>query len=557
MLLIVADHPASVVHLFLTRQMARHTAGAFKLPAMPDTTSVPLSLFHTGRAQCPDCGAALALLDQGALVRCQYCGGTAVVERRLRTLEPVIPGEFVMADAPVESARQIQPSQIIGGVAQDESHCPTCGIELEMADTQAIRTCRHCGTQSKIERRLLRNPDADEALAARERAAAAHMQKQFDATEKLLVIVETETDLAKRVRAGWELGEFWIHVNLRAARVLPRIIQVLRSARPELEMPLAELVGKLLCNDDLVQANAVLRAAEKCTFDVNGSQTLLRELSLGSGIGLKLLLDTADYAGTRGAVEYACSALWAVNTMIERNYADRMRLAEIVLYRLLYLKGPVQAWAIELAKGQMGLGCRFPTPTLLHFIDDCAAERPELVPHIRQCFYVGLATTEAEFLNRLELVDQLLTIPAKTAALEHLYAPPETASDAAVSKSLARLLDLTSDPNLGTAAIRAIVDWIDENLPLRECLHQMVRERGDALPEEIRRSYLRKMPDAKTLSPLPVKYQNIQPEPRTAFDQQLEEWKQMWGTGIRAAAAKHTLKQAVAREYWKQISSAK
>src|SRR5277367_5855849 len=98
--------------------------------------SVPLSLFHSGRAQCPDCGAPLALVDHRPLVVCNYCGGTAAVERRLRTIEPVISEGFITADAPQESARSISPSHTIGSVAQDESHCPTCGCELEAALTQ-------------------------------------------------------------------------------------------------------------------------------------------------------------------------------------------------------------------------------------------------------------------------------------------------------------------------------------------------------------------------------------------------------------------------------------
>ncbi|MFI5358003.1 MAG: hypothetical protein ACHQ4G_11780, partial [Opitutales bacterium] len=388
---------------------------------MPTPESVPLSLFHTGRAQCPDCGAPLDLVDHRPFMQCGYCGCTAVVERRLRTIEPTIAEGFITADAPLDTARTLRPSQIISAVAQDESHCPTCGVELEAAQTQAIRRCPSCGTQSKTERRLLRSPKADAALEAIERDAKDYDIRQFAATEALIAKVERGADLAVRVRAARELGEYWIHANARAARLMPRVLKVLRNCDPRLEIPLAELVGKLLCNDNIVLANAVLRAAEKFTFDVNGSHSLLRQLSLGSGIGLKLLLDTADYAGTRGAVKYACSALWGINTMIERNYAGRLRLAEIVLYRLLYLRGPVQAWAIELAQGQMGLGCRFPTPTLLHFIDDCAAERPELVPHIVRCFYDGLAATEGEYVGRFEFLKTLLTPPAKAAAIAHLY----------------------------------------------------------------------------------------------------------------------------------------
>ena len=189
--------------------------------------SVPVSLFHTGRAQCPDCGAALALVDHQPLIQCQYCGGTAVVERRLRTIEPVISEGFITADAPLETARSVAPSQVIAGVARDESHCPTCGVELPAAKTQAIRVCAHCRTQSKIERRLLRSPDADAALAEFERKSIRDEGRQFAQTEALILKLESTTDLETRVRAARELGDYWCHCNARAARMLPRIMEML------------------------------------------------------------------------------------------------------------------------------------------------------------------------------------------------------------------------------------------------------------------------------------------------------------------------------------------
>jgi ribosomal protein S27AE len=520
----------------------------------PRDETVPLSLFHTGRAQCPDCGAALQLVDHLPLVHCNYCGGTAAVERRLRTIEPVISSGFITADAPLDAARRISPSQTIRAVAQDESHCPTCGHEMEDAmaasEIQAIRRCPSCGTQSKIERRLLRSPEADEALAALEASETKRSAKQLDATEKLIDIVEKSTDLATRVKAGYELGEYWSHVNARAAKLLPR---VLASCDPRLEIPLAELVGKLLCSDNVILSNAVLRAAEKFTFDVNGSPVLLWQLGLGSGVGLKLLLDTADYASTRGAMEYACSALWAINTMIERNYAGRMRLAEIVLYRLLYLRGPVQAWAIELAKGQLGLGCRFPTKTLLRFIDDCAVERPELIPHIRQCFYHGCATNDGEYLAEFDFIDTLQTWPAKFSAIEQIFPPAPEIGDSAINVCLQKMLGLTSHPQLGPAAIKWICQLIEESPGPRPSIDAMIATHGETLPEEIRRSYLGKYPATPLLKKLPVKYDSLPKPQPTAFDEQLAEWTKLWVKSINQAVDRHHERQRIARAYFEEI----
>ena len=43
------------------------------------------------RANCPGCGAPLALSDQEAIITCPYCGSDAKVVRRLRVIEPDLP----------------------------------------------------------------------------------------------------------------------------------------------------------------------------------------------------------------------------------------------------------------------------------------------------------------------------------------------------------------------------------------------------------------------------------------------------------------------------------
>ena len=155
---------------------------------------VPLSLFHTGRAQCPDCGSPLPLTDQHALVTCHYCGGTAVVERRLRMLEPILDA-FITVDAPVNESRKYRASSAINAIAQDESHCPTCGSLLETTDPQAIQKCPHCRTESKIERRLVRREDANDELAEMECNDADFDPRRTALTESLLRRLEKHGDL--------------------------------------------------------------------------------------------------------------------------------------------------------------------------------------------------------------------------------------------------------------------------------------------------------------------------------------------------------------------------
>ena len=520
---------------------------------MPDSVSnpVPLSLFHTGRAQCPDCGAPLSLTDAHPLVTCHYCGGSALVERRLRTIEPVL-GSLVTLDAPQDDVRRSRPSPTINAIAQDESHCPTCGAELgAQPESQAIRTCPHCRTESKIERRLVRRLGADEELAEMEKTAQDFDRRRMAETEKLIARIEQGTTLLDRVRAAHELSDNWGYVNAAAARLLPRMLQILRRAEAPLDIPLSELIGKLLCEGDVRLARGVLLAAEKVTFDIEGSRSLLWQLGLGEGICLKLLLDTADYAAEHGGTEYACAALWACNTIFERNYANRISLAEIVLYRLLYLRGPVQAWALQLVQGQMGLGVRFPTPTLLRFMDDCAAERPELIPHIQKCFYNGGAKDDAEYFERMAFIDQLMSPAAKCSALIQIYAPPREMPEAKVGEALEKLLAFAKDPALAEAACRSISEIIEDYPGPREAVHAMVRAYGDALPEAVRRSYLRQVPDYKSLAPLKPDYWQPEREgPGTPFDQQLKQWNEGWRAGIIAAVDYRRSRQKEATEFW-------
>lgn len=222
---------------------------------------VPLSLFHTGRAACPECGAPLPLTEGRPMADCHYCGATSLIERRMRTIEPLPAPEFSTLDAPVDTARRIRPSHVIPVIVHDESHCPTCGAMLDGSEKQAIRVCRQCRTESKIERRLVRRVGADEDLASLECDAAEGDRRNFAATEALIHRIVKGTDLADRVRAAHEFTEGWQYFNVAAVRLLPQLLEVLRNCDPRLDIPLAEYIGKLLCDGDPRLARAVMRVA--------------------------------------------------------------------------------------------------------------------------------------------------------------------------------------------------------------------------------------------------------------------------------------------------------
>ena len=55
------------------------------------TAVLPEILYRTKRGLCPGCGAPLSLAADVADVRCDFCGQAAVLERRLRKVEPEVP----------------------------------------------------------------------------------------------------------------------------------------------------------------------------------------------------------------------------------------------------------------------------------------------------------------------------------------------------------------------------------------------------------------------------------------------------------------------------------
>jgi hypothetical protein len=79
------------------------------------------------------------------------------------------------------------------------------------------------------------------------------------------------------------------------------------------------------------------------------------------------------------------------------------------------------------------------------------------------------------------------------------------------------------------------------------------RLRGDDLPEDVRRAFLRKVPGSPLLSQLPPKYGDGQAGKRGELDAKLEEWKGMWNAGIRAVVDVYRERQRVAREYLETV----
>jgi hypothetical protein len=437
-----------------------------------------------------------------------------------------------------------KPAHQIDGRQQYEAHCPVCAAPMTSDAYHQILRCTHCRTESKVERRLVREGPVG-GLALEELSRKWELQAG-DAPQRTRTLVEkiiSEKDLRKRLDLAQKLEE-WQYINPTLASLLPQLIATMRI--PAMEIPIGNALCMLLCEGDKALRNAVLRAAEPFVFDHTGPPELLFSLGLGSGVCLKLLLDAANHAADAGALEYACTALWGINLIFERNYPERNLMGEIILYRLLYMRGPVQAWALELAKGQMGLGYRYPTPTLLRFMDDCFYERPELLPEIEKCFYNGSAATEAEYRERLDFIDQLLTKPAKSAALRQIYAPPDDSSQEFLTEVLTRLLVHTKDKDLEPAACEAIGQIIQMANHPPQAVEDMIQTHRDTLPEEVRRAYLRRVDKSPHLTPLPPQYwQPTREKEELGLEKQLDDWRNMWKEGLnKAVDAREARKEA-------------
>jgi hypothetical protein len=469
--------------------------------------------FAARRALCPTCGAPIPLDGTAARATCAYCGTVAQVERRLRRTEP--------ANDPAARTLELdwKPSHLLDG-GSDRATCWGCGAMLEIAADQAIVTCAACGCVSKVERRLA---PVEPPLRLEEGEDAG--------TVRVLERLARATDLAERISIAKGSLDTWGSVNDTMAGRVGEVLALLETADPRLAHAAGEVVGKLLCSDEPLHRAAVLAAGHSHLFHARASRVLLWHLGLGPGICLKPLLDAASAHGERGDLDRAGTALWAATTLLGRNYPDHPTLAKVILYRLIYLRGALLGWALRFLHGQDGIGYRYATPVLLDFLDDVAAERPALVREVRRAIRDAAIENESDYRSRLDLYAKLVTPEAKAALLELLPPPPKGTALRTAKAAYALLVGALDEPGLAPSATRALARHLEDGVPA--AIQALVRERKDALPEELRRAYLKKVPDSPDLSPLPPKYwEPERPEPRAP---EVEEAERLYKEAISRA----------------------
>ncbi len=400
---------------------------------------LPSAMYVSRRAICPGCGATLALAGARAQATCPYCGRTSVVERRLREVEPV---------ARERRAVEVDwtPSHLNPGTATEDVKCWGCGAALPVEGLQSIVRCGVCASESKLERRL-RLLDLDVPIVEEDEDVA---------TAVLVERIAQSADLAERVTLAREGFGGWGHVNRTLARRAGQIMEVMRDADPRLAHAAGEAIGKLLCHDDKWLRDAAIQAAERFLQDPKGSQKLIWEVGLGPPVCLKPLLDAADVLFRKGALALSCQALLAANTLIGRNLGEKARMGEIVLYRLIYLTGPVLAWSLKCLGGGHPLYHPPPVETLIRFVDDCAAERPKLVAEVLRGARETELKNETEYRARLDLLRELESAEAREAWLRLLPAPPSGTSLRLRNAARDLVAPLVSDARLGEAARAAL-----------------------------------------------------------------------------------------------------
>ncbi|MBL8115250.1 MAG: hypothetical protein JNK60_20375, partial [Acidobacteria bacterium] len=331
-----------------------------------------------------------------------------------------------------------------------------------------------------------------------------------------------------------KLGEEWTYVNATSARLLPAVLGSLAGTEAHFQYAGSQVVAKLLCEGDPALRNAVVRASERFIFDTECPRDLVFELGMGDGVCCRPLLDAAELGYRRGDFEYACAALLSINWIFQRNFPHHQAMGDIILYRMLYLSGPVLAFALLLAQRQVtGTGFYYPAETLLSFIDDAAVERPTLVPELDKSFYCGLPKDESEYRRRKAFYDGLKTNEARRSALTRWLWPPEEASQDLYREIAAFLVPLLNDGALKPQAEKALHELVSTPKEVPEAVHALVAEKRDALPGEMRREYLSRVPKTTHLDPRAIPYWESEKE--AGPSPEIKAAQEAWKTGLVAA----------------------
>lgn len=478
-----------------------------------------MSWLNARRGLCPRCGAALTL--EGAHVDCLYCGCRAVVERRLRTFEPD-PAD----PRPLRRLDWVEESAVV--------HCLGCGRALEHEGAALRIRCPACDSENKVERRLRK-------LLSEPRPPGPDNPH----TLKKIWQAVRHPQLAERVVAAQDLHQ-WGSMNETLARHIPDILLAIQESDPRLGYALSEVVGRLLCSDERFHHDCVLEAAGDYLFRLDGCRALLFEIGMGPGSGLKLLLDVAQWAIEQGELEYCCTALWGASQILQRNYPDHPVLRQVLLYRLLYTTGPVQLWILRMVQSRQGVAMRYSADELLEFLDDASLENPLLADELATSIDEPPAQDAVEYEARLARLEKLQSQTARRVALGLLGPPPTGTSLRLLRRTTDQLIPWLEQP----VAVAALGKILDSPAGVPQAIHDLVRQRGDDLPEELRRLYLQKVPNCRHLTSLEPRYYQSESRPNP-----FAEAEELYRTGLSRAVDTYQTQRSEAGDYGRRVAN--
>jgi len=469
----------------------------------------------------------MQLAEAGQETRCDFCGGQSHLKFTLRALEP---DAAKLEKATIKGATRWLSKQ----AKYEDCTCPGCGATFAVDAAQSIQTCKYCGAQSKLESRLvpITTDDVPEPAERTELDFENQRRDRLDypwdvGTEQLIWRVLNEPESLPRLSLAMKFQR-WAYINHTAAHFLPWLLQQIQRDEPAVAFAAADAVGKLLCEGDPTLWPGVIQACRGSVFDVNAKACVLHELGLGKGVCVKTLIDTAEYAASRGANEYACNALWAVNTLIGRNFDEHATIAQVVLYRMFYVTGPVLGWALYTMRESYLRG-RYPVALLVQAIDEIGTERPELVQHLLDCVYAAPPENTDEFKQRLDLIRNAQTWGGRAAGFELIRGAVD---DNAAMKDLVELIDADLDhPDAGEASESALYRLVTDGKQTHPALDTLVKKRGEGLSYRVKREYIRRNPETKLLD-TSQRY-NWQSDPKRGFDPEMQKLVDEWRELIR------------------------
>lgn len=449
------------------------------------TDTIPHSLFLTQRALCSGCGAPLSLKTEQIVAACMYCGCESSVDRRLRTVESELHESERSA-----GRSEFVPAHTLQVDGFSELKCPGCGSEIRLRAAQDVAACKHCGSNSKVERRLTSSVSDPCAAVAFDAELTAFHPEDYQAviqkiTERnndsaaykpsvtwdehndvrmMVMLTTADSDLLKEVAQDFKP---WDTVDSRRECLFTRLLQRIPSmaagdAKLLLERVIRPMGSAGLQSRErfMPRVGLVVRAAARTVFREDTGEELLQALTFTQpNAMLKLLLELAEWAQAKG-FEPLCETVLSVAAQSldfregmyqqGRDSVDRESLSEVLLYRLLYLPPRLLDWVLEQVPRWQIHDYR----VLARFIDDCMFERPELVQRIRDARIAKPkpATSLAEYLAHLEFVSTLLSPEAREYAMYlHTYHPHAGRSDEPRELQqpiLDQLLPMLSEPRL-------------------------------------------------------------------------------------------------------------